>query len=225
MQLRRPAESVAGPEATIRMEPLGMEQGQSSQQTRVEPVALGVLSVARTQVGCPLGRHEHGRALSSEPRRERHPGVAGRLHHDRHVGRIGPPGSMAQSWSRSRDAVRNDRPDQRNSPRPSGRLAWWAARQAMSTPSRSSLMILPCDATVADRPPAASRGDRHQTFANRDPPRSPPNTSRSPGSQQGDPTSGGGPIRQRDQQARSRRALRSVTERRVGRAGGPRPPA
>ena len=74
-----------------------MQQRQPSQQLGVQSVGLGVLGVVGAQIRRLLGGHQHhGCAPASEPRGQRHPGVAGRFHHHQHLvgvaGQLGPEG-------------------------------------------------------------------------------------------------------------------------------------
>ena len=54
---------VTGPEPSFGMESFRVQQRQPCQQHRVQPVALGVLGIVRTQVGGPLRRDQHDEAL------------------------------------------------------------------------------------------------------------------------------------------------------------------
>ena len=83
VQLGGPAKRVAGTQAALGVKPLGVQHRQPGQQDRVQPVALGVLGVVGAQVrGAFRGDQDHVGALPAEPRRQRHPGVTGRFHHD-----------------------------------------------------------------------------------------------------------------------------------------------
>ena len=86
MQLGRPAQRVPRTDATFGVESFGMQQRQPGQQHRVQPVAFGVVGVVGPQVRRPLRRdQDHLGAFAQEPGRQRHPGVAGRLHHHREI--------------------------------------------------------------------------------------------------------------------------------------------
>ena len=88
--LHRPLERLAGTEGVLTVQPVGVQQRQPGQHLGVQPVGLGVLVVVGPQVGGLLrGDHHHGRAVAAEPRRQRHPGVAGRFHHHHHLGGVG----------------------------------------------------------------------------------------------------------------------------------------
>ena len=80
-----PAQRVSGAQALGRAQPVGVQQRQPGQEPGIQPVGLDVLGVVVPQVRGLLRRdHDHGRAMAAEPGRQRHPGIAGRLHHHRH---------------------------------------------------------------------------------------------------------------------------------------------
>jgi hypothetical protein len=90
VQLGGPPQRVTGSQPALGMQPLGVQQRQPGEQDRVQPVGFGVLGVVGAQVRGPLGRDQHhGRAPTTEPGRQRNPGVAGRLHHHRDLSGCG----------------------------------------------------------------------------------------------------------------------------------------
>ena len=75
------------------VQPFGVEQREPREQTRVEPVAPGVLVVVVAQVRRALRRHQHDtRAAAAEPGGERHPGVARGFQEHQHLGVCSPLG-------------------------------------------------------------------------------------------------------------------------------------
>lgn len=93
VQLGRPAQRITGSDAPLGVQALWVQHREPGEQNRVEPVALGVLGVVGAQFSRPLRRHQHNvGAVLAEPRRERHPRVAGRLQHDRDLARSGARG-------------------------------------------------------------------------------------------------------------------------------------
>lgn len=88
--LHHPLERVAGPERVLAVQPLGMQQRQTSQQLGVQTVGLGVLVVVGPQVRGLLGwDHDHRRTPAAEPARQGDPGVAGWFHHHHDVLGVG----------------------------------------------------------------------------------------------------------------------------------------
>lgn len=77
---------VAGPDPGLDCHTFRMEQRQPGEHFGVEPVALGVFVVIVAQVSGLLGwNHHNDGAVATEPCRQRHPGVACRLHDHGHL--------------------------------------------------------------------------------------------------------------------------------------------
>ena len=78
----RAAQRIGWAQALGSVQALGVQQRQPGQDPGIEPVGLGVLGVVVAQVGGLLGRnHDYRGAAAAEPGGQRHPRVAGGLHH------------------------------------------------------------------------------------------------------------------------------------------------
>jgi hypothetical protein len=95
--LHRPLERITRPIRRLGVQAIWVQQRQTSQQLRIQPVGLGVLGVIGAQICRLFGGHQHhGRPVAPEPRGQRHPSVTGGFHHHQHLvgvtGQLGPEG-------------------------------------------------------------------------------------------------------------------------------------
>jgi hypothetical protein len=163
--LHGPLERIARPVGQFRVEAIRVQQRQASQQFRIQPVGLGVLGVIGAQIRRLLGGHQHhGCSAASEPRGQRHPGVAGRFHHHQHLlGVAGQPGPEGLE-------LRGAGVEPVTGPDDPARLV--RASRPMRSPARdvdphTNLHLLLLPIVILDGG-GHDGGSQHQTFAIRD---------------------------------------------------------